>query len=95
MEFDENGICMGCLTSDDKVEITKSEWERRKKIFIDILEENKSKDGSRHDCIVAVSGGKDSHFQTHYIKNVLGFNPLLVTYYGNNYSDAGQETLCE
>ena len=93
MEFDENGVCMGCLTSGDKVEIKQNEWERRKKLFIDILEENKCKDGSRHDCIVAVSGGKDSHFQTHYIKNILGFNPLLVTYYGNNFSDVGQRNL--
>ena len=62
-------------------------------ILVDIPERARSKDGSRHDCIIAVSGGKDSHFQTHYIKNVLGFNPLLVTYYGNNFTDAGQRNL--
>jgi len=32
------------------------------------------------DCIVPVSGGKDSHFQVHLTKNILGLNPLLVTY---------------
>ena len=40
-----------------------------------------------------MSGGKDSHFQVHYIKNVLGYNPLLVTYYGNNFSPIGERNL--
>jgi len=93
MSFDEEGVCMGCRMSSNKVDIPESEWDTRKKMLIDILEENRSKDGSRADCIIAVSGGKDSHFQTHYIKNVLGFNPLLVTYYGNNYSEVGQRNL--
>ena len=33
MEFDKNGICMGCLTSDDKIEITKIEWEEERKFL--------------------------------------------------------------
>ncbi|MCE2510437.1 MAG: N-acetyl sugar amidotransferase [Alphaproteobacteria bacterium] len=93
MEFDDEGICMGCRSAEKKVEIPAGEWERRKELLIDILEKNRCRDGNRHDCIIAVSGGKDSHFQTHYIKNVLGFNPLLVTYYGNNFSPAGQRNL--
>jgi imidazoleglycerol phosphate synthase cyclase subunit len=93
MEFDEEGICMGCRQSAKKVEIPEQEWERRQELLVNILEENRCTDGSRPDCIIAVSGGKDSHFQTHYIKNVLGFNPLLVTYYGNNFSAAGQRNL--
>lgn len=32
-----------------------------------------------YDCMIAVSGGKDSHFQTYIMKEVLGMNPLLVT----------------
>ena len=32
--------------------------------------------------LIPVSGGKDSYFQVHYIKNILGFKPLLLTYYG-------------
>jgi imidazoleglycerol phosphate synthase cyclase subunit len=93
MEFDGDGICMGCRTSEKKVEIPEGEWARRKELLIEILERNRCRDGSRPDCIIAVSGGKDSHFQAHYIKNVLGFNPMLVTYYGNNFSDAGQRNL--
>ena len=32
-----------------------------------------------YDCVIAVSGGKDSHFQTHVMKEEMGMNPLLVT----------------
>jgi imidazoleglycerol phosphate synthase cyclase subunit len=92
MEFDETGVCMGCRMAEMKTDIPAEEWERRKKILIDIIKSSRPA-GARHDCVIAVSGGKDSYFQTHYIKNVLGLNPLLVTYYGNNYTAAGQRNL--
>ena len=43
--------------------------------------------------MIAVSGGKDSWFQTYVIKEVYGLNPLLVTYHGNNYMPEGQRNL--
>jgi glutamine---fructose-6-phosphate transaminase (isomerizing) len=32
------------------------------------------------DCLVAVSGGRDSTYGLHYMKNVLGMNPIAYTY---------------
>jgi imidazoleglycerol phosphate synthase cyclase subunit len=93
MEFDANGVCMGCRMANVRVETPQHEWERRDAILRDILEQARCHDGTRHDCVIGVSGGKDSYFQTHYVKNVLGFNPLLVTYYGNNYTPAGERNL--
>ena len=93
MEYNEAGLCMGCQMANRKDEIPESEWTRRKSILSDMLESARSKDGRRHDCVIGVSGGKDSYFQTHYVKNVLGFNPLLVTYYGNNFTPAGERNL--
>jgi imidazoleglycerol phosphate synthase cyclase subunit len=93
MAFDEEGVCMGCLTSNDKMSVSESDWEARKELLRETIEKTRCKDGSRHDCVIGVSGGKDSYFQTHFIKNVLGFNPLLVTYYGNNYSEVGERNL--
>jgi imidazoleglycerol phosphate synthase cyclase subunit len=93
MEYDEHGVCMGCQIAALKKDFPPAEWERRKEILRGILEAARSKDGSRHDCVIGVSGGKDSYFQTHYVKNVLGFNPLLVTYYGNNYTPEGERNL--
>jgi len=89
LEFDAAFVCTGCRTADVKKLTTEAEWERRKGLLYDLLDRGRSKDGSRYDCIIPVSGGKDSYFQTHVIKNELGFNPLLVTYNGNNYTPVG------
>jgi imidazoleglycerol phosphate synthase cyclase subunit len=89
LEFDDDGVCSGCRVGLAKDEIPASEWDRRLEILRDILERSRSGDGSRHDCVIPVSGGKDSYFQAHVIKNVLGFNPLLVTYNGNNWLPVG------
>lgn len=93
MEFDESGVCMGCRMAESQVETPPQEWERRRQLLIGIMEQARDRTGQRHDCVIGVSGGKDSYFQTHYIKNVLGLNPLLVTYYGNNYTPVGEKNL--
>lgn len=90
LAFDENGVCSGCRTAGQRVDI---DWSRRKKLFERLIEEYRSKDGSNYDCIIPVSGGKDSYFQIHIIKKVYGLNPLLVTYHGNNYTPTGMKNL--
>ena len=90
LAFDENGICSGCKTAKQKQEI---DWEKRRKIFEQLIEGYRSKDGSNYDCIIPVSGGKDSYFQTHIIKKIYGLNPLLVTYNANNYTKTGLENV--
>ena len=77
MYFDEMGVCSGCRTAEEKDEI---DWEARENILKEILQEHKGKSSGPYDCIVPVSGGKDSHFQVHMIKEVYGLNPLLVTF---------------
>lgn len=89
MEFDENSICTGCQIAKAKQNITQKEWKNRSELLKEILEKNRSKDGSRHDVVIAVSGGKDSYYQVHLLKKVFGLNPLLVTYDGNNWTDVG------
>ncbi len=89
MEFDENGVCMGCRMSEVKDDIGTGEWRRRKELLRDILEQYRSRDGSTYDCVIPVSGGKDSYFQTHVITKEFGLKPLLVTYNGNNYTPTG------
>lgn len=78
--FDDDGVCSGCRTSE---QYDKVNWAEREKLLRDILTEYKmkaEKNRSHYDCIIPVSGGKDSHFQAHLIKNVYGLNPLFVTY---------------
>lgn len=93
MEFDEQGQCMGCSMAAVKKAITPEEWDRRRGLLQDLLTRYRCRDGSRHDCVIPVSGGKDSWYQTHVIKNEFGLNPLLVTYNGNNYTEVGWRNL--
>jgi N-acetyl sugar amidotransferase len=93
MEVDSAGVCMGCIQSNDKRSISKTEWDKRFNLLKDTLVSGREISGSSYDCVIAVSGGKDSYFQVHVIKNILGLNPLLVTYYGNNYTDVGERNL--
>lgn len=88
MEFDEHGVCMGCRMAEVKASIPPGEWEHRRDLLREILEANRSRDGG-YDCVIPVSGGKDSYYQAHVIRHELGFNPLLVTYNGNNWTPAG------
>ncbi|MBF0267974.1 MAG: imidazole glycerol phosphate synthase subunit HisF [Alphaproteobacteria bacterium] len=93
MEMDDQGVCMGCRMSEVKQAIPMSEWNRRRDLLKEIVEQARCRDGSRHDCVIAVSGGKDSYFQAHVLKNEFGLNPLLVTYNGNNYTPVGWRNL--
>jgi len=91
MQFDETGLCMGCVTSDAKLSLSKEDYQTRKVQLLNIVNEGRGK--ADYDCIVSVSGGKDSYYQTHYVIHELGLKPLLVTYNGNNYSDVGWKNL--
>lgn len=65
-------------------------------MFRDILEEAKhiaKKRGNSHDCIVPVSGGKDSHYQVWLLKEKFGMNPLLVTFNHAYNTPAGNRNL--
>lgn len=90
LALDESGMCSGCRTSSERADI---DWAERQQRLVRILERHRRTDGAGYDCIIPVSGGKDSYFQVHVIKNVLGFRPLLVTYHGNNYTETGMRNL--
>jgi len=83
LQFNEKNICTGCLINSEKKII---DWEQRKKEFVELIKQNKTNES--YDCLIPVSGGKDSFFQAHTIKE-LGYKALLVTYNGNNYSKTG------
>ncbi|MCX5666805.1 MAG: N-acetyl sugar amidotransferase [Candidatus Omnitrophica bacterium] len=54
------------------------DWQKRKKELRKLCDKYRRKDGS-YDCVIAVSGGKDSHFLVYIMKEEMGMNPLLVT----------------
>ena len=75
--FDEDGVCSGCRVHEEKDILN---WVQRGEKLKLILADYKNVSGNNYDCIVPVSGARDSYFIVHTIKNVYGMNPLLVTY---------------
>jgi N-acetyl sugar amidotransferase len=78
--FDDEGVCSGCRLIESRPEI---DWASREKLLHEILIEYKAKQrakGNPYDCIVPVSGGKDSTFQVWLLRTKYEMNPLLVTY---------------
>ena len=88
LSFDSNGVCMGCIVHDQKLNIN---WDDRLKQLIREVEKYRKSYG--YECIIPVSGGKDSYYQTHFVINKLKLKPLLVTYNGNNYLEEGWKNL--
>lgn len=86
VQFDELGICTACRSSEEKMHIN---WKERELQLRRILEDAKSKAGDNYDCILPISGGKDSFFQCHVIVNVYGMKPLAVTFSHNWFSETG------
>ena len=77
LTIDQDGICSGCRIHEEK---DKLDWIHRLEKLKKIISEYKSKDSRNYDCIVPVSGASDSFFILNVVKNILGLNPLLVTY---------------
>ncbi|HLD23675.1 MAG TPA: N-acetyl sugar amidotransferase [Sulfuricurvum sp.] len=75
--FDDEGVCSGCRVHEEKFTL---DWSEREKKLCTLLESYRNTDGMNYDCIVPVSGGRDSYYIVHLLKNVYGMNPLLVSY---------------
>lgn len=90
LSFDVNGVCDACRYAEEKKHI---DWAQRRKELDNVLEKYKSKDSSRYDCIIPISGGKDSHYQTYVITQEYGLNPLLVNFHPREFTDLGRKNL--
>ncbi len=89
LSIDENGVCDACRSADDKQEI---DWDARQAELVEILERYRSPDGSNYDCLIPVSGGKDSTYQVMQVLE-LGFRPLTVTWSACAYTDIGRQNI--
>ncbi|MFH1077789.1 MAG: N-acetyl sugar amidotransferase [Patescibacteria group bacterium] len=88
--FDEEGVCDACRSAELKKTI---DWDARKKEFEELLEKHRDTSGTRYDCIVPVSGGKDSTYQVYVVKKLYGMNPLLVSFETTNRTPLGRKNL--
>lgn len=74
--FNEEGVCSACLAHEEK---KKTDWAARYKELEELCNKYRGMNGNGFDCMIAVSGGKDSHYQVHLMKNVMKMNPILVS----------------
>ena len=75
--FNKEGICAGCLSYENRKNVDYSKRWEEFKVLCDKYRGMNGPNG--YDCMIAVSGGKDSHFQVYILKEVMGMNPLLVS----------------
>lgn len=87
--FNENGICSACLSFADRAHI---DWNSRQQELEKLLMRYRSKDDSNWDCIVPVSGGKDSTYQVLRMLQ-LDMNPLCVMSTTCDLSDLGRKNI--
>ena len=80
-----NGVCSACRNKIDKNLVN---WKEREDYLFELLEPFRSKDGS-YDVLVPSSGGKDSSFAAHLLKNKYKMNPLAITWAPNIWTRAG------
>lgn len=87
--IDAEGVCSACRNFEQRREV---DWDARRAELLRVLARYRSRDGLNYDCIVPVSGGKDSHFQVLRMLE-LGLNPLCVTATTDHLSPIGRRNI--
>jgi N-acetyl sugar amidotransferase len=90
LTINERGICSGCEVHEEKYKLN---WQERFKKLKKIVQMYKSKNKNNYDCIVPVSGGSESYWILHIVKNKLKLNPILVSYNKYFNTDLGIRNL--
>lgn len=84
--FGADGVCDACALADRKRH--EVDWESREAALYDLAKRFEGFPG-KYNCLVPGSGGKDSFYQAHVLKNKYGFRPLTVTWAPHLYTEWG------
>lgn len=91
IKFNDEGICSACQSYERRKEI---DWTNRFKELELLCNKYRGMNGSSFDCAIAVSGGKDSHFQVYLMKEVMKMNPILFSVEDNfKMTEAGKHNI--
>lgn len=89
--LDDLGYCNVCNSSEEKMRI---DWQNRRVQLEEILTRAKEDNANKqYDCLIPISGGKDSVYQLHVLVKEYGMRPLAVTFSHNWYSSTGMYNL--
>ncbi len=90
IHFNNEGICGACVYEEEKEKI---DWETRWKELENIVEWAKRTTTSAYDCVIGVSGGKDSTFQALTARDRLGLRTLLVNSEPEGITEIGKKNI--
>jgi N-acetyl sugar amidotransferase len=92
ISFNDKGICSACQAYENRALI---DYNLRWRELENICAKYRGMNGPHgYDCMIAVSGGKDSHYQVYVFKELLKMNPLLVSVEDNfKMTEAGKHNL--
>lgn len=77
ISFNEEGICCACTHYENRKNV---DWNARWKELEALCDRYRGCNGpGNYDCAIAVSGGKDSHYQVYIMKEVFHMNPVLFS----------------
>jgi hypothetical protein len=79
VSFDEDGVCSLCRGHSAAVLEEQEVLEARQAELAGIVAEAKA-EGGEYDCIVPVSGGRDSAYVAYFVRDRLGLRPLAVNF---------------
>jgi N-acetyl sugar amidotransferase len=85
MAFDAEGVCGACRVAERK---QATDWEVRAANLRALCERYRRVDG-RPDVLVPGSGGKDSVYAAHILRDVYGLRPLTVTWRPHEWTPVG------
>jgi N-acetyl sugar amidotransferase len=89
--FNEDGVCSACQSYERRKTI---DWNKRYNELEALCEKYRGINGNLYDCAIAISGGKDSHYQVYIMKEVLGMNPILFSVEDNfPMTEAGKHNI--
>lgn len=92
--LDERGVCSACLGHEEKERSI--DWKARERdleALVETARREARERGAPYDCLVPVSGGKDSTYQVHVVKDRYELKPLCVTYRAPARTPLGQRNL--
>ena len=90
IKFDNDDVCTACTNYEKR---NKTNWDERRHELESICEKYRGSNGNGYDCAIAVSGGKDSHFQVYYMKEVMKMNPVLLSVGAIDWTESGRKNV--
>ena len=85
-----DGVCAPCI---NYAKQKNTDWDKRRKELEALCDKHRGCNDDYYDCAIAVSGGKDSHYQVYVVKELMGMNPVLLAVGNIDWTETGRKNL--